>query len=248
MPIRLVVLRALFIAICALPSTANAQSLVYWSMPAAGCTPDVMALRNDRYNDPSGHRIEFAGDKTGIIRLTCPISPNTGGVAPDRLSVTYRVSVAGPSQPYVRALLVKVNRDDGVMTTIANFNSGNFPQTVRVRNLVPITEALDFDTNYYFVRVEMARNATTEGLNILGLALEKSCVENGGAVSIASQPSINACIDAIMPLAPTRCCVGTFTVVTFDNPLGSNSCVGTCGPQIGIQPQIQSGGPGAAGR
>jgi len=59
-----------------------------------------------------------------------------------------------------------------------------------------------------------------------------ACVANGQNVSAGAQTSINTCITAVMPLA-VQCCANSFTVITYDNPLGSNSCVGTCGPPIG---------------
>lgn len=64
-------------------------------------------------------------------------------------------------------------------------------------------------------------------------AASVTCTANGQDYCVAAQATIQACIDAIGPLASTACCVGTFTVITFDNPLGSNSCCGTCGPPIG---------------
>lgn len=64
-----------------------------------------------------------------------------------------------------------------------------------------------------------------------------TCVQDGQNYAIAAQPNITACIDAIFPLEASVCCSGTFTVVTFDNPIGSNSCVGTCGPRIGRAPE-----------
>ena len=64
-----------------------------------------------------------------------------------------------------------------------------------------------------------------------------ACVQNGQNYSSAPQPSITACLDAIFPQAANVCCSGTFTVVTYDSPVGSNSCVGTCGPPIGAAPE-----------
>jgi hypothetical protein len=65
------------------------------------------------------------------------------------------------------------------------------------------------------------------------------CTPNGQTISIAPQPNIQSCIDAIIPAATTQCCVGTLTVITFDNPMGSNSCVGTCGAPIGAAPEAK---------
>lgn len=59
------------------------------------------------------------------------------------------------------------------------------------------------------------------------------CIIDGQEHCIEAQPDIAACIDAIVPQEMTVCCAGTFTVITFDNPTGSNSCCGTCGPRIG---------------
>lgn len=62
---------------------------------------------------------------------------------------------------------------------------------------------------------------------------QSACRPNGQDFCIAPQVDTNACVNAIFPLEMTACCAGTFTVVTFDNPVGSNSCCGTCGPRIG---------------
>ena len=62
---------------------------------------------------------------------------------------------------------------------------------------------------------------------------QSACAPNGQDVCIATQANISDCLSAISPLESTRCCGGTFTVITYDNPLGSNSCCGTCGPRIG---------------
>lgn len=63
-----------------------------------------------------------------------------------------------------------------------------------------------------------------------------ACIPNGQDFAIAPQPNFSACVDAIFPQAG-RCCAGTIQVVTYDNPLGSNSCVATCGPSIGSAPE-----------
>lgn len=66
--------------------------------------------------------------------------------------------------------------------------------------------------------------------NYCGYSL--ACVANGQTVSAGAQASINACITAVTPLA-AQCCANALTIITYDNPIGSNSCVGTCGPPIG---------------
>lgn len=62
---------------------------------------------------------------------------------------------------------------------------------------------------------------------------QSACTPNGQDYCIAPQADVQDCADAVFPLEMTVCCGGTFTVITFDNPLGSNSCCGTCGPRIG---------------
>lgn len=65
------------------------------------------------------------------------------------------------------------------------------------------------------------------------------CTPNGQTFSVASQPNIQSCIDAIIPAAATACCAGTLSVIVYDNPLGSLSCSGTCGAPIGAAPEAK---------
>ena len=66
-----------------------------------------------------------------------------------------------------------------------------------------------------------------------GYSLTGGCLANGQTYSIAPQTSVQNCINAILPLQGTACCSGTFQVIVFDSPIGSNSCSATCGPPIG---------------
>jgi hypothetical protein len=60
-----------------------------------------------------------------------------------------------------------------------------------------------------------------------------ACVPTGQDFCIAPQVGIQDCVDAIVPAAVTGCCIGMLTIIVFDNPIGSNSCCGTCGNPIG---------------
>lgn len=66
------------------------------------------------------------------------------------------------------------------------------------------------------------------------------CIATGQTLTIAPQTSITNCINAIIPAAAaaTGCCVGTLTVIVYDNPIGSNSCSGQCGAPIGGTPPL----------
>ena len=71
---------------------------------------------------------------------------------------------------------------------------------------------------------------------------ELTCVANGQTISVGVQPDISACINVALPVGASECCAGSATIITYDNPIGTNSCVATCGPPIAsAQPNVVSG-------
>jgi hypothetical protein len=141
-----------------------------WSASAAGCTAGDSTIHDSRYLVTAGS-VKHQEANTDLITLYCAVHDRPNFV--NRLWVTYRNS-AGSSTAltYVSASLIRMDIANGSITTIVTFNSTQFVDTGDTVNYVGFP-AYTFDANryYYYVRVDLKRNTSSDLVIFYGVAL-----------------------------------------------------------------------------
>jgi hypothetical protein len=152
------------------PATAQIAKTT-WSSIASACTPDSVSVQNNRYKSSPEHFVSPQAQKVDPVVLICPLSAPLQ-IEPNSLVMTYLDPVgAGTS---VKAQFISVNRANGTRGVIATTDSNNFsvlPTVIR-RGSFFNAGPLDFNTNFYYVRIEMDRTKTNQNIRVIGVALE----------------------------------------------------------------------------
>jgi hypothetical protein len=156
------------------PAAAQSQIVPDWSTIASACTPDSVSIQDNRYKSSPDNFVAPQAQKIDPIALICPVTSLRG--SPDYLSMTYLDPVgAGTS---VKARLIRVNRTNGARVVIATVDSNAFPTQAGVSTrLVNLTHLVDFDANFYFVRIEMDRTGANQNVRVIGVALESELID-----------------------------------------------------------------------
>lgn len=97
-------------------AAADVEGYVYWSMPAQGCTPGTLALREERYATWLNY-VSWNGSNLDLLAFWCPVAPNTGETSPTTMKVTVLDDSGTATDTFVDATLYKVNRSTGAYGT-----------------------------------------------------------------------------------------------------------------------------------
>lgn len=151
-------------------NTAHAAG-TYWSAAAATCVPGDPAIQSDRYLVQAG-KVQHTASSVDLVTLYCPVERNTGADDPNRLYMTWNDSSSAPGAN-VKAQLIRMSKTTGALTTIATLDS-NSSGTGLIYGSVGFTEALNWGQNYYYVRVDLDRNNTSEIEQFFGVELSKN--------------------------------------------------------------------------
>ncbi len=155
---------------------APAKAEVYWSSPAIACVPDAGTSRNARYATPYSMAVELSQGKVDPVILNCAVTPNHAAQLPDRMSLTYRDTTGTSAAAFAKAFFVKIDRNTGAVSTIASVSSNVSPSTaVHFWQSGQFAQALNFNANYYFVRLFLDRSATSQTVQAFGVAVENNC-------------------------------------------------------------------------
>ena len=157
-------------------SGAGAASGVTWSMTAAGCTPAPATIDASKYAHVTidgGVGFDAGAISTsppaGPIVLICPI---TNAPVGNQLTMVYRDSSGAASTASVKAELIAIPLiGPPPRTVVATINSDTFNLT-GTSSLAACIGTLDFDTNFYHVRVEIARTAGNLTTRLYGLYID----------------------------------------------------------------------------
>jgi hypothetical protein len=150
-----------------------AADTTYWSTIATACTPDNISIQNDRYKSATDNFVTPQTPKIDPVVLICGVSPNTGAPAPNAFIMTYLDATGTTTTASVQAHLIRVNRTTGGRSVITSLNSNNNSDTGVTIASTFFTHTLKFESFYYYVRIEMDRNATTQTIRAIGVALDK---------------------------------------------------------------------------
>lgn len=144
----------------------------YWSSIATACTPDSLSIQNDRYQSPTDSYVTPQAGKTDPIVLICGVQRNPGAALPNVVSMTYLDATPGAATK-VQAQLVRVHRTTGFRATIATVSSNSFTNTVVTKNnSIAFGHVLNFETHYYYVRIDIDRTTAAQNVRGIGVALE----------------------------------------------------------------------------
>lgn len=151
---------------------AEANPSVNWSVPAAACTFETgsapLATVSATWGD-----VEWANNATGTIRMICPVSGLWTGTDTfsygQRMDIVFYDTDQTADDCYVKAYLNVNSRSatpgsstlatyDGTTDTSLN---GLFYYSYRNFEYALLTNTWNFDTEFYYIEVEMVRNSTS---------------------------------------------------------------------------------------
>jgi hypothetical protein len=154
-------------ALCGLPARAQIAN-TFWSSIAAGCVPD----RPDLAAVDAAHgTISFAAQKSGVIKLTCPVTfavqPSFANILSFGLTFyndhgfENNVDHCAIQGSFLRSNL---NNVEGGLDIVDLGASGRsfVGRQVLVSNTAPL---MDFSTSYYWIYVQLSRDSATATCN-----------------------------------------------------------------------------------
>jgi hypothetical protein len=146
----------------------------YWSSIATACTPDSLSIQNNRYQSPTDNYVTPQKTNIDPIVLICGVQPNPGASAsPTMLSMTYLDNSGAAPSGHVLAELIRVSRTRGSRGIVTSVTSNGFPATTTAKNhSAAFAGALDFEANFYYVRIEIERKTIKQNVRSIGVALE----------------------------------------------------------------------------
>jgi hypothetical protein len=165
---------AMLPVIAATLATPAGAAETYWSSVTTGCVPDSLSIQDDRYKSLADAAITPRTSRLDPIVLICGVLPNPGAPAPHALKLTYQDSTGTGATGMVRAQLVYVVRTTGVRAVMATLSSDTSTATGATMGSAAFSHTLDFEANYYYVRIDIRRGAAGEDVRGIGAALSDS--------------------------------------------------------------------------
>lgn len=151
---------------------ARVEAYTYWMSNGGGCVPEDSAIANDLYwTVTGGMRVKFRPNKTGTIRLVCPITtPDITGANtlylyyqdPDGFGTTYRV----------QASLRSVRFSDGAYGTLCTADSNSYySMAMWSVTTCHLPSVLSPDTHAYWVEVLITASAAAKTVELNAVKL-----------------------------------------------------------------------------
>ena len=159
----------LLAAIC-FAGAAQAQNM--WSMPASGCTPDSTTILANRHS-VSFASVKHATGNVDSIVLHCPISRFVSSTTSWKLKLTYRDTTGTNAEAFVRAQLMGNAIGTAGSFNLAVVNSNSSASTaVSTVSSAAFTHTFNFETNVYFVRLDLDRSLDTQNVIAYSVVLD----------------------------------------------------------------------------
>jgi hypothetical protein len=144
----------------ALSFTSAAEAQVVWSTPGSGCVPSDATTKFDRSRDGTAS-VQHAAGNVDLIVLTCPIPRHNSGSMDWTLQLTYQDSTGTGTAAFVRARFYRMALAGATPVPLATVISNASAITTLNTVTSPIfSHTFNFETNVYWVRVELDRAAT----------------------------------------------------------------------------------------
>lgn len=165
--------RAILAVTIGLVLASSARAAPYWSTASVACTPDRPSIQSDRYTVSSDDSVKHRGNNVDRIVVNCGVSPNASGDPPNVLTISHVDSTGTGTKAWVSAQLIGLSRTNGTRQVITQISSDSVAQASFTEASSPVfVHALDFDSNYYFVRLEIDRSSDKQSARSIGVALE----------------------------------------------------------------------------
>ena|SRR5712691_1463499 len=137
---------------------ARAQEI--WTQTANSCAIDNTDL--DEF-DPNSANLRFNGHSRGSLVARCNVTnlrSDGGDPGWTTLEVLYRDRDGSDPNDQVRVRLIRIG-SGGNFTTIAEFDSNDFPETPEpARESVTFAHTFDFTNGAYYVELKVSRDST----------------------------------------------------------------------------------------
>lgn len=151
---------------------------VFWSTVAAGCVPEAASIGKVNSSAVYG-TVSFRSTNTGRIRLTCPITGQfyDSNIPITEMAVNYYDPDGVNTGCRVKTYLLRANLNEHEGgNTIVSFDSNTSfhytePQSGKSFGTVDIPEGIDFNSNYYWIEVEINRSNTSCNPTAVGVYL-----------------------------------------------------------------------------
>jgi hypothetical protein len=151
-------------ALYGLPARAQVAN-TFWSSIAAGCVPEQPALAAV---DANHGTVSFAPQKSGVIKLTCPVTfavqPSFANILSFGLTFYNDHGFEGNVDHCAALLRSNLNNVEGGLDIVDLGASGRsfVGRQVLVSNTAPL---MDFSTSYYWIYVQLSRDSATATCN-----------------------------------------------------------------------------------
>jgi hypothetical protein len=144
---------------------------IYSSMNASSCMPTSSAIYTSNLYTVSAGAVSFDATHTGQITLYCPVPVNNDGVSPGQVNLTYTDPDGTGTTYQVKAQLIALNLSTGALSTASNVADSNSASSTTHVVSGTLSGALNFDTNYYYIRVDIIRSSTASAATFYGANL-----------------------------------------------------------------------------
>jgi hypothetical protein len=160
---------ALLAAMC-FAGAAQAQNM--WSMPAGGCTPDSATILANRHS-VSFASVKHATGNVDSIVLLCPISRFVSSTTSWKLKLTYRDTTGTDPGAFVRAQIMgnAIGTPGSFNLAVVNSNS-SASTAVSTVSSAAFTHTFNFETNVYFVRLDLDRSLDPQNVIAYSVVLD----------------------------------------------------------------------------
>ena len=160
------------LAFLCLAGAAQAQNV--WSVSGPACVPAESATGRYRSGVPF---VRHAAGEIGLMVFNCQIDRFNSGTTTWNLRMTYRDTTGSAPAAYIRARLYRMPIGTATPSLIAQVNSNASASTAV--NTIPSAQfnhTFDFEANTYWVRVELVRAATNQGIFFYSVVIDGTSV------------------------------------------------------------------------
>jgi hypothetical protein len=161
---------SLLAALCFVQA-AQAQPAVRFSSAANACVPDDATIRDNRAQIANPSVRHAAGNVDPVV-LTCAIPPFTSPETSWALRITYLDSTGAAMGANVRASLYRMQHDRANPVQIVTANSNSDVPTTLNTLFAPFDHMFNFDTNLYWIRLELDRSTASQNVILYSVAIE----------------------------------------------------------------------------
>lgn len=152
-------------------AAADVEGTTYWSTAGQTCSAGRDATQGDRYSFWWNYASWYSTN-VDLITFYCSVQPNDGGDSPNRLYLTALDDTGTSNSAFVKAELVGINRSTGSYGITATATTDSTSGTGVKEVYGTLSSSLDFDANFYWVRVTMDRTSSGEDARFYGVSLD----------------------------------------------------------------------------